>query len=84
MFMMLGIPVILSKITFSQIIADNKMGGTSVICNLPRIAVFCLSSDKYLFFASYLSEKNGEIIGTKNKGEFCQLSLNRGSFIYCI
>jgi hypothetical protein len=28
---MLGIPVILSKITFSQIIADNKMGGTSVI-----------------------------------------------------
>jgi uncharacterized membrane protein len=30
---MLGMPVILSKITFSQIIADNKIGGTSVILN---------------------------------------------------
>ncbi len=36
-FIILGIPVILSKITLSQIIADNKIGGTSVIF----IYLFC-------------------------------------------
>jgi hypothetical protein len=68
---MLGIPVILSKITFSQIIADNKIGGTSVISIAfsVRISILRLSSAKYSLFASHLSGKNRKISGTKKTRE---------------
>jgi hypothetical protein len=63
-------PEILSKITRSQIIADNRIGGTSVILITfsGRIPVSLLSSAQQHLFASHKSGKNRKIRRTKKNG----------------
>jgi hypothetical protein len=62
---MLGIPVNLSKITLSQIIADNKIGGTSVILDC---LAFCVNLQLNIPFSQVINLEKCENYRSKKQG----------------